>query len=46
MHRTASCNTDLFRGFPGGPVDKTAPANAGDTGLIPGAGRFHMLRGH
>ena len=29
----------------GGPVVKTPPANlpAGDTGLIPGPGRFHML---
>ena len=44
--RTASCDTDLLRGFPGGPVDKNPPANAGDTGLIPGPGRFHMLRGH
>ena len=28
--------------FPGGTVDKNLPANAGDTGLIPGPGRFHM----
>ena len=28
--------------FPGGTVDKNPPANAGDTGLIPGLGRFHM----
>ena len=26
--------------FPGGPVVKNPPANAGDTGLIPGPGRF------
>ena len=25
---------------------KTPPANTGDTGLIPGLGRFHMLRGN
>ena len=25
-----------FVGFPGGPVVKNLPANAGDTGLIPG----------
>ena len=30
--------------FPGGPVVKTLPASAGDTGSIPGLGRFHMLR--
>ena len=28
--------------FPGGPVVKNPLANAGDTGLIPGLGRFHM----
>ena len=27
------------RGFPGGLVVKNLPANAGDTGLIPGSGR-------
>ena len=25
-------------GFPGGPVVKNSPCNAGDTGLIPGLG--------
>ena len=29
-------------GFPGGPVVKNRPCNAGDTGLVPGLGRFHM----
>ena len=28
--------------FPGGPVAKNPPANAGDMGLIPGTGSFHM----
>ena len=28
--------------FPGGPVVKNSPANAGDTGSIPDLGRFHM----
>ena len=28
--------------FPGGPLVKNPPANAGDTGSIPGLGRFHM----
>ena len=32
------------RDFPGGTVVKNPPANAGDTGSIPGLGRFHMLR--
>ena len=31
-----------FLDFPNGRVVKTPPANAGDTGLIPGPGRFHM----
>ena len=30
--------------FPGGTVDKNPPANAGDEGLSPGPGRFHMPR--
>ena len=28
--------------FPGGPVVKNLPANAGDTDSIPGPGRSHM----
>ena len=31
-------------GFPGGAVVRNPPANAGDTGLIPGPGRSHMSR--
>ena len=27
--------------FPGGPVIKNLPANAGDMGSIPGPGRLH-----
>ena len=30
------------RGFLGDAVVKNPPANAGDTGLSPGPGRFHM----
>ena len=30
--------------FPGGPVIGNLPARAGNMGLIPGPGRFHMLR--
>ena len=33
-----------FKDFPGGAVVKNPPANAGDTGSIPGAGRSHMPR--
>ena len=29
-----------------GSVVKNPPANAGDMGLIPGRGRFHMPRGN
>ena len=32
------------RDFPGGTVVKNPPADAGDTGLIPGPGRSHMPR--
>ena len=31
----------LYEGFPGGSVNENPPANAGDTGSIPGLGRFH-----
>ena len=30
----------------GGPVVKNLPASAGDLGLIPGLGGFHMLQGN
>ena len=30
--------------FPGGSLVKNPPANAGDTGSVPGLGRFHMPR--
>ena len=36
----------MIIGFTGGPVVKTLPANAGDTGLIPGLGRFLLLQGN
>ena len=35
---------ELDEGFPGGRVVKNPPANAGDTGSIPGLGRSHMPR--
>ena len=34
------------RGFLGGSEVKNLPVNAGDTGLIPGLGRFHMPQGN
>ena len=34
----------LLEGFPGGAVDKTPPANAGDSGLIPDPGRSQVLQ--
>ena len=43
--QTNKQNTSLKRpmwDFPGGPVVKNPPANAEDTVLIPGPGRFHM----
>ena len=35
---------DANKGFPGGSVVRTPPANAGDTGLIPDPARSHMLQ--
>ena len=32
------------KGFPGGAVVESPPANAGHTGSCPGLGRFHMPR--
>ena len=34
----------MCRGFPGGAVVGSLPANAGDTGSRPGLGRSHMPR--
>ena len=34
------------RDFPGVPMVKNSPANAGDMGLILGLGRFHMPQGN
>jgi len=33
-----------MEGFPGGPVVKNPPANAGNMGLIPHLGGSHTLR--
>ena len=37
-----SVNKDHIKGFPGGAVVESLPANAGDTGSSPGLGRSHM----
>ena len=37
------CLNSTWEDFPGGTVDKNLPANARDTGFIPGPRRFHML---
>ena len=36
----------VLEDFPGGPMVKSPPACARDTGSIPGLGRFHMLWGN
>ena len=44
---TIHANWDSRRGdFPGGPVVKNPPANAGDMGSIPGPGWSHMPQGN
>ena len=35
---------NFIEDFPGTAVVKNPPANAGDTGSIPGSGRSHMLQ--
>ena len=35
----------LSQDFPGDTVDRSLPANARDTGMIPGLGGFHMPQG-
>ena len=37
-------NLKIDKGFPGGAVVESLPANAGDTGSSPGLGRSHMPR--
>ena len=36
---------EVIQGFPSGSVVKNSPANAGDTGSIPGPRRSHVPRG-
>ena len=44
--RSQSLCTELSicRGLPRWPISKESGANIGDTGSIPGQGRFHMLQ--
>ena len=44
LPRTATDQTVLLQGFPGGAVVENPPANAGDTGSVPGLGGSHMPR--
>ena len=37
------CDLIIVEDFTCGPVVENLPVNAGDTGLIPSPGRFHML---
>ena len=39
MYICTQTHTHICRGFPGGPVVKNPPANAGDASSIPGLGR-------
>ena len=34
-----------IRGFPAGSVEENLPADAGETGSVPGPGRPHTLQG-
>ena len=44
-HEILANLTGISLAFADGPVVKNPSANAGDTGSIPGPGRFHMLHG-
>ena len=44
MHTFLYIKSKNFWDFPGGAVVKNQPANAEDTGSIPGLGRSHMPR--
>ena len=43
--KSSKCNYKcVYRNFPDSTVDRNPPANSGDTGSIPGLGRFHSHR--
>ena len=39
-------NSQEMARLPGSPVVRNLPASIGNTGLIPGPGRFHVLQGN
>ena len=45
-HKIKQLLTLARQAFPGGPVVKNPPRNAGDTGSVPDPGRSHMLQGN
>ena len=44
MDKISKFSTKKFQDFPGGPVVKNLPADAGDMGSILSLGGSHMLR--
>ena len=44
LNKGSAVKTKRLRGFPGGAVVESLPANAGDTGSGPGLGGSHMPR--
>ena len=40
------CKVGQCQNFPPGAVGKNSPTNAGDTGSVPGLGRFHTPQGY
>ena len=46
MDKMAGHIKRITMNFPDGPEVKNMPASAGEKGLIPGLGRFHMLLGN
>ena len=45
-HLYVESKKKMIKDFPGDPVVKTLPANAGHTGSVPDLGRFHMPHGN
>ena len=46
IHSSTIYNSQKVKDFPGSTVDGNLPVKAEDTGLIPGLGRFHVMRGN
>ena len=45
LKRLSSSSREMLKNFSGNPVVKNPPANAGDTGLIPGPGTKIPMQG-